>query len=253
MYVRWGASRPAVAAVGAVVRGGAVRKLIATHPDIRRGRLSNRFDVTFAAVPPCARSRATCRWRLAGWSHVRSIRLLPGGPGPGRRVRHRDDRRRRAPAGSVVERRTDGRRADGRRAGRQGDRRDHAPAARRAVGARPVLGQGHLGRQPDDQRARRVDRGQAGLRAPVRGAPRPAARRRVLRVEEAGAGRHEQAQAAVLPAPGRRRRRGARRAVRVLEGPDASPTTTPSAGSSARPSSRAPPPRSSRTSTTGSR
>ena len=87
-------------------------------------------------------------------------------------------------------------------------------------------------RQPHDQRPRRDARGQAGLQAAVRHPPRAAARGRLLRVEEARARARpcKRKQPYYLhPGDGSRRRAG--RAVRVLERPDAGPTTTRRAGS----------------------
>ena len=57
-----------------------------------------------------------------------------------------------------------------------------APAAGAHLGADPVLGEGPLDRQPDDQRPDGDRRREAGVQAGVRRAPLPAAGRRLLRV-----------------------------------------------------------------------
>ena len=185
--------------------------------------------------------------------HVWSICLLPRGPGAGRRVRHRDRRRRRPAAGPVLERRPHRRRPHGRRARGQGDRGDHPAAARGPLGPGAVVGQGHLRGQPDDQRARRVARGEVGVRPPVRRAPRAAARRRLLRVEEAGTRRDRPSASSpstCTPPTGTSWRSPA---CTSSGRTPPRPTTTPRAGWSAPPSSPARPPTSSPTSTTGSR
>ena len=174
-------------------------------PGRRRARLQRRSDQAGARRPRAP--AASGRGRL-GRGRGRA-----GGVDRRGRRRHRG-RRRRAGRGRAVRRR--GRR--GRRAG--------ALAAAAHLGARPVLGQGPLRRQPDDQRARRDDPRQARLQAGRTHPALPRAGRRLVRVAEEPDGDRRQgqaAQAAVLRPPRRAGADRVRRALRVLARPGVHP------------------------------
>ena len=139
-------------------------------------------------------------------------------------------------------------------------RRRGAGAAERQLrvlrwGLVPVVGEGPVDRQPDDQRADGDRRREAGVQAGLREAPLPAARRRLLRVvphRAADQGR-QAPQAAVLHPPRRTTARwpwpGSTRSGATRP----APTTTPSGSAGPAPSSPPRPRTPSATSTTGCR
>ena len=159
---------------------------------------------------------------------MRSLRLEPAPAGPRGGVRgHR--RPGQGAAGTGLQRGPDQGGLRGRRAPsvgrpwRQGGSRPRAPAPGAALGADPVLGQGTVDRQPDDQRPDGDRRGEAGVPPGLLVEALPAPGRRLLRVvPHLRAGQERQAaQAAVLhPAP-RRRRAGDGGSLRDLARPHA--------------------------------
>ena len=153
-------------------------------------------------LPRWRRRWRTCRWSRGCWSRSRGAVGPPGVPspappivtamcgrytntaGPGRTQRPlpRADRRHRghAPLQRRTHRRGAGGGAQGRRPARRAD----------ALGAGPLMGDRDQG-PADDQRADGDGRGEARVPAPApsRRTPRPAARRRLLRVAQTGAPR----------------------------------------------------------------
>ena len=229
-------------AAGRCGRGGA-RAHRSQHPPTRDESIRSRRS-----------PRVRCRRRLARWTHVWSIRLLPRGPGAGRRVRHRD-RRRRRPAAAAR-------------------RWNVAPTdGVRMVVERADKETGEITRQLRVARwglvpswAKDISVGNRMINARVESLEEKSAFARPFAVRRAllpADGYYEWKK----PEPGVRRPSASSRSTCTPPTATSSrspgctssgrtrprPTTTPSAGWSARPSSRARPPTSSPTSTTASR